>query len=705
MKRKAVLLSALKETKKKGEIFTVQVVENILVLNYWKDRILQGRYCMNWETGEYEYWDAGSGRWREAKLGTACQENPWRWRYGDIKERIRFDTPEDEAIIKEQLPRGNYGQDSVIDRIWDKENEYSNEKRENRALARQERLERLMRKVPPLPENFRRWVFEAEAPGEEYAFWDGEQKAYTCTACGKASKQADYTRQDGERKIRNNDWAICPACKKRVQVKKRVRSIARSTQVMLLQAMDERTSVSRHVDVKMTWALSGKSAVCSEAVRIILDKKGGKTKLYYSDMPKSWWCEDSGFQETNPQSRRIQPCFLYPEGISEALQGTFYGVWVQIFPQMAAAGKKLDYNGLMIASQREREIPRVVEYLFKGRFNRLLRETSGDISYYSGQYIGPLCLEGMTIEEVFGLSDRQKINRIRQCDGGKKTLEWMHWSENTGKRLDDEALKWLTQEEIREKDIKFISDRMSLAQIMNYVRRQQKESYAGKSTGSVLRQWDDYLQMCEKLMRHMDDEMVYRPRELKRRHDEAVEECRRRADELKLLEQEREANRMRDKYPGAEENLEEIRARYEYRNEKYIMKVPKRLIEIVREGAELHHCAGSSERYFERIMQRETYICFLRKAEEPDKAYYTIEVEPGGTIRQHRSYLDEEPDVDKIRGFLREWQKVIKKRLNEEDRELARISAQKRQKNIEELREKNNTRVLKGLEEDFMEAV
>lgn len=58
-----------------------------------------------------------------------------------------------------------------------------------------------------------------------------------------------------------------------------------------------------------------------------------------------------------------------------------------------------------------------------------------------------------------------------------------------------------------------------------------------------------------------------------------------------------------------------------------------------------------------------------------------------------------------MRGFLREWQKVIKKRLTASERELAKISAVKREENLQELREKNNTRVLQGLMEDFMEAV
>ena len=132
--------------------------------------------------------------------------------------------------------------------------------------------------------------------------------------------------------------------------------------------------------------------------------------------------------------------------------------------------------------------------------------------------------------------------------------------------------------------------------------------------------------------------------------------------------------------------------------------VPKKNIEIVHEGRELHHCAGNSDRYFDRIAQRETYICFLRKVEEPDKPYYTIEVEPGGTIRQHRGMCDEEPEIDEVRPFLREWQKEIRRRMSREDHELAAASKVKREENIKELQDENNTRVLEGLMEDFMEA-
>ena len=150
--------------------------------------------------------------------------------------------------------------------------------------------------------------------------------------------------------------------------------------------------------------------------------------------------------------------------------------------------------------------------------------------------------------------------------------------------------------------------------------------------------------------------------------------------------------------------LREVKDKFEYTGEEYFIKVPDRIVDIVIEGRCLHHCVASSDRYLERMRDNETYICFLRKIAEPNTPYYTIEVEPGGTIRQHRGYLDEEPEFDKVKPFLQEWQRVIKQRMKKEDHELAKRSRAKREANTEDLIRRNNLKVLKGLEEDFMDA-
>ena len=48
---------------------------------------------------------------------------------------------------------------------------------------------------------------------------------------------------------------------------------------------------------------------------------------------------------------------------------------------------------------------------------------------------------------------------------------------------------------------------------------------------------------------------------------------------------------------------------------------------------------------------------------------------------------------------------MIRRRMKARDHELETVARKKREENLEELRKKNNTRVLNGLMEDFMEAI
>lgn len=252
-----------------------------------------------------------------------------------------------------------------------------------------------------------------------------------------------------------------------------------------------------------------------------------------------------------------------------------------------------------------------------------------------------------------------------------------------------------------------ITDRMSIEQIVNYIRKQ-----AGKHYGTpqrALSQWVDYLFMRKAQNKNLNDELFYKPKDLKQRHDELITDkkkldtVRRMSENPELRQQ--EARIMEEKFPGTTEVMKEVKEKYEFAAEGYRMIMPENPVEIVREGYALHHCAGSSERYFNRIENRETFIGFLRREQEPGIPFYTIEFEPGGTIRQNRSYYDEEPGIEEIRGFLKLWQKEIKKRLTKEDKKHAAKSAILREQNIKELQKNQNTFVLKKLEEDFMEAI
>ena len=87
------------------------------------------------------------------------------------------------------------------------------------------------------------------------------------------------------------------------------------------------------------------------------------------------------------------------------------------------------------------------------------------------------------------------------------------------------------------------------------------------------------------------------------------------------------------------------------------------------------------------IERRESFLLFLRKTKEPTQAYYTLEVEPDGTVRQIRTKYDRQgKDIGMAREFLRVWQKVVAERLSGDDRAMAETSRTLRQEEFSQMR-------------------
>lgn len=258
-------------------------------------------------------------------------------------------------------------------------------------------------------------------------------------------------------------------------------------------------------------------------------------------------------------------------------------------------------------------------------------------------------------------------------------LDWLQREKCSGRIIPDHVLHWLEQEKIHVSDIDFILNRMSEQQVCNYLQRQK--SGTRDSLRQIIFTWRDYLSMADKLGINTHDEIVYRVKLLRQRHDELVEQLRKR-------ERDMEAAATARKYRKIAGICRSIKPKYEYTGEMYSIVVPSGVRDIMREGDALSHCVGKSDRYWERIEQQEAYILFLRKTAEIDKPYYTLEVEPNGTIRQKRTYFDRQnDDLKDAEQFLKEWQKVVSERLTESDREKAEKSKVLRLQEFEQLRQ------------------
>lgn len=167
-------------------------------------------------------------------------------------------------------------------------------------------------------------------------------------------------------------------------------------------------------------------------------------------------------------------------------------------------------------------------------------------------------------------------------------------------------------------------------------------------------------------------------------------------------------------YPHIEQNLQAIREKFAFTGKQFQIQVPDKLEDIFMDSRKLCHCIANSDVYWERMERRESYLLFLRKTAEPDTPYYTVEAEPGGTVRQVRTqYNRQNDDIGEVRAFLKIWQKQLAKRLTQKDKQLAANSHELRIKELVQLRNDQvtiHTGDLAGrllvdvLTEDLMEA-
>lgn len=235
-------------------------------------------------------------------------------------------------------------------------------------------------------------------------------------------------------------------------------------------------------------------------------------------------------------------------------------------------------------------------------------------------------------------------------------------------------------------------------------------------TQEAFEMWLDYLDMA-KLTESIKTVSVF-PSNLKAAHDSFLIAANYAKEKKNLEELKRKAVATAapiiKKFPKVEKIYKSIKNKYSYSNDKYTIIVPDGITDIVLDGMLLGHCTYRTDRYYDRISTNESYIVFLRKTSDTEMPWYTLEIEPGGTIRQKRTTGDNQfEDLDEAMPFLLEWQSVVAGRLNKSDRIKAQKSKVLRIEGFEELRrtkkkinygELQGTLLVEALEKDLMEA-
>ena len=496
----------------------------------------------------------------------------------------------------------------------------------------------------------------------------------------------------------------CPKCRHQIQYKALGRAKNIETQketAYLLQTCGNNVFVLREFQLQMLIVSSSyKKPVYSffERRRILYDEELNTKEYYFG---RHHWTKESRWIQGKLQVplypgyggymtyERYNMGNIYGKSLHGIKNRTFRRTG---FYEYAKAKKYLDPVNFF---EMVRERP-YLERLIKAGLYHLAE----DIMDNKAQIY---CKDSGDLGKALGI-DRFRLKRLRTNNGGEIFLQWLLLEKAQNKLIRDNVISWMCREKLKPADLMFIMDRMAPLQIKNYLEKQAAES--GESVKNLIKTWKDYLNMAIRVGVNVQDSVIYRARKLMQRHNEMIKEIE--AKDLILR-----AGELEKKYPGLNRICRDLK-KYEYADKEYQIVVPEKVDDILYEAKLMHHCVNNTETYYERMSQQESYILFLRKAEQPTEAYYTLEVEPDGTIRQTRTFYNQQnEDIELARDFLIKWQKQLKKKLAKEDYKLAVKSQSLRKKEIDELRNKGvrvngigycNKLLAEILEEDLMEA-
>lgn len=528
--------------------------------------------------------------------------------------------------------------------------------------------DRDLKQIPALPKDWMRWVCKVGIP-ENYIYYEYRKKGAESGYCTYCEKEVPI------KKPRNNKEGICPCCRRKIIFKsiRKAGFVHTQTYIMYLIQRCKDGFVVRYFQGLRKYPKGRHQApecVCFEIERTIYDTNAKMLKAY---------------QWGNYRQREFRWIPARPDSWYSIYQGQVYG---KTLPSLKKGALKktglieywnlnrfIDPKHYLTVLQSNPQLEQIV----KAGLLHLTQDCLNDHDFAHKSNIIP---EASSLTKYLRI-DLQELKRLRRNDGGCSFLKWLQYEKKTGKRIEDEQIRWFLSEAIEPEDIQFISHNMSIVQIKYYLNKQICDSMP--CTKSVLSTWSDYISMAKRLKMNTNDAIIFRVKKLQQRHDELVKQFNDKEIPIKAAE-------IAEKYPHVEEKFTCLKEKYEYSNVQFSVIAPTCIEDIILEGKALSHCVASSEHYWERIERNESYILFLRRTDDIDRPYYTLEVEPNGTVRQKRTEFDrQKKDIEQVKEFLLEWQTVIRKRLTKADLQMAKKSKVLRNQNFTKLRENKVT--------------
>lgn len=660
--------------------FTVKKEKGILVLAvFTRKRLAAGNTLPYFVT----YIDPAEGNWlnlivEEKSAGLSALKGKWTEAYSHSIIRSHYSSfveyvdwgiakdiydEEDLQLIERELKTAKGSMLKSLDAWQEKQREEGNiRKAQRRADYWQEQMDR----IPALPEDFDDWVWNEGTLSSNFLLYKrkGTKTEVYCTHCESTYTTAekmlhnpgDPTRYD----YKLEHWSICPKCRARLATKAwgKQKYLETRDRVVIMQSAGEHIAFRGFEVVKRfrlkedlinedKWTCH---AGLSEDIRVLANRYSFNSEESYrvrkvQTLGKVMWAEAraSGYYSSDRKPFTLGNGIPYTKNISDVLEGT--GVRPAVAEVFMKKGEEYLQSMLQAAAKKP-----YVEYLLKAGLKNYARQVAGET------YAKIVRDEkASNLRDLIGL-DGQQLYELRQVDGGKYAVKALQYVKKHHEKLSRDTLRDIERLSVDIGGLNLGRTGMTLQRMFNYLQKQAELN--GKSFDAVNRMYSDYLKMAQERGMDLKDEIVCHTSKLKEMHDRYLEE-------KNARDKAREKARVDKKFGQIEAKYQENADHFAYQRSGLVIVVPKCASDIKAEGREQHHCVGASDTYMDRMNRGQSFILFLRKVEDPEKPYYTLEVDYNGKVLQSYGAYDRKPNWKKVepvlQGFTRHVQKKVER--------------------------------------------
>ncbi|MDE6733799.1 MAG: PcfJ domain-containing protein [Oscillospiraceae bacterium] len=525
---------------------------------------------------------------------------------------------------------------------------YQRKLKNDKKEAAKERLEmrttnRMAQLSDGVPEDFRKWI-EDEMLTEAAWFYTFEKRVAKgiCGACG------EITSIEG---VKNKKKGTCPACGrpiKYISVKKMNKISISSFRAAFVEKVNDEEFVSRYFSVQKRY-----DSECTDS--------GYKARLdvRFAEVKREFWQVKSGGIKITGLYEAVYRYGSTP-GVDEPSR------WDRIPPRYGVREPGMIFTGNAIEVTKA-----LAQQLNKPRFENIdirpLFANNRDytpVEIFCGVFRMP-SIESMAKMGLLNLAysllnDREVIpintgSPAKQLGVDRLVMQkfveanitysqWYYWNRWHLELNDwDGFISFIDKfHGLRTIDAAMTACRsIKLGTLTRYLEKQSLK-YEKSDT---LMCWSDYIQMA--ILSGLDLEhnrsLIY-PQDVKIEHDRFSDM----KDKIRNIQYE---NKLKERAKLLE--------RLALEGEDFIIVPLKNVSDFINESNELKHCVKT---YIRRCSSGETNIFGLRKKDEPEKPYFTVNISNHGNLIQNRGKYNCAPPKE-VRDFVEKWLKRVRAKL------------------------------------------